>query len=144
MKRGLFSNPTDVVVLFSIFALVIVTVGFAITDIESQGVSTGDTTLFTQVESNVNSGDGLKGSADQASDVIDPSDEQSPDSNEESLITQGLQSLKQIGSSFQAFRTALTSMQISLGIPSVLIDIVIYTLIVAFFVVIYAWFRGKA
>lgn len=144
MKRGLFNNPTDVVVLFSIFALVIVTVGFAITDIESQGVSTGDTTLFTQVESNVNSGDGLKGSADQASDVIDPSDEQSPDSNEESLITQGLQSLKQIGSSFQAFRSALTSMQISLGIPSVLIDIVIYTLIVAFFVVIYAWFRGKA
>ena len=141
----MLKSPFDIVVVFSILALVVVTVGFGITSVENQGAETANkTSFFSGVKDDVYATTGLKGTTDEASDVIDPSDQAvTVEATEEGIITQGLQSLRSVGSTFNSIRKALNEGTAILGIDPVYISIVVFTLIIIMFVIIYTWARGR-
>lgn len=141
----MLKSPFDIAIVFAIMALVVVTIGFGITSVEEQGAITGNkTTFFSNVENNVYNSTGLYGTSTEASDVIDPSGEPvQSDVSEESIITQGLQSLRSVGSTYSSVRSALTEGQGILGIDPVYVSVVTFTLIIIIFVIIYTWARGR-
>jgi len=140
----MLNKPQDIVIMFAIMAFVIVTIGFGIESIEEQGATTNDVSFFTNVEGEVTSTTGLKGTADEASNVIDPSDEAlQSDNDEEGIIKQGLQSLNSISSTYSAVRNTATDGGSIIGLDSVYVNILMFTLIIIFFVLVYTWARGN-
>lgn len=141
----MLKSPFDIAVVFSIMALVVLTIGFAIESVEENGGNVGDKTyFFDNVETNVLNATGLKGTSDEASDVIDPSDNPVlDDPTEENIIQQGLQSLRSVGSTYSSVRQTLSEGTGILGIDAVYYTIIIFTLVIILFVIIYTWARGR-
>jgi len=137
-------SPFDIAVVFAIFALVVVTVGFGIESIGDSGAVTQNTTFFSNVESDVYASTGLKGTSDEASDVIDPSDEPvTVEATEEGIITQGLQSLRSVGSTYNSIKSSMSEGTAILGIDPIYYTVITFTLIIILFVIIYTWARGR-
>lgn len=140
----MLKSPFDIVVAFAIISMVVVTIGFGIASIEDQGAVTGNTTFFSDVETDVYSSTGLKGTSDEASKVIDPSDNPvTAEATEEGIITQGLQSLRSIGSTYKSVERVMKDGTSLLGIDAIYWNIIAYTLIIIIFVIIYTWARGR-
>lgn len=140
----MLKSPFDIVIVFSITAVIVLTMGFGITSIESLGASTGNTTFFSGIEADVLNSTGLKGTADEATDVIDPSDDPlTAEASEEGIITQGLQSLRSVGSTYKAVENVMKEGTAELGIDSIYWQIASFTLIIIIFVIIYTWARGR-
>lgn len=140
----MFNRPQDMVIMFAIMAAVIVTVGFGIQGVEEQGATTNNVTFFSDVKGEVTSTTGLKGTADEASDVIDPSDEAvQSEATEEGIITQGLQSLRSIGGTFGSVRSTVTDGGKIIGLDPIYINLLVFTLVIILFVLIYTWARGR-
>jgi len=137
-------SPFDIAVVFAIFALVGVTVGVGIESIGDSGAVTQNTTFFSNVESDVYASTGLKGTSDEASDVIDPSDEPvTVEATEEGIITQGLQSLRSVGSTYNSIKSSMSEGTAILGIDPIYYTVITFTLIIILFVIIYTWARGR-
>ena len=140
----MLKSPFDIAVVFAIFALVVVTVGFGIESIGDSGAVTQNTTFFSNVESDVYASTGLKGTSDEASDVIDPSDEPvTVEATEEGIITQGLQSLRSVGSTYNSIKSSMSEGTAILGIDPIYYTVITFTLIIILFVIIYTWARGR-
>lgn len=141
----MLKSPFDIVVVFAIASLVIVTIGFGITYAEEQGANTNNKTyFFSDVETNIYASTGLKGTSDEASDVIDPSDNPvTVEATEEGIITQGLQSLRSVGSTFNSIKDVMNDATKILGISEVFVSVITFTLIIIMFVIIYTWARGR-
>ena len=143
-KKGMLDRPQDFVIMFMIVALVVVTAGFGVQSVEYQGATTNSVTFFDDVKGDVTSTTGLKGTADEASDVIDPSDQAlQSEVSEENIITEGLQSLRSIGGTLQSTRNAMTESGSILSIDPIYISTVVFTMIIILFVLIYTWARGR-
>jgi len=141
----MLKSPFDIVIVFAIMALVVVTIGFGITNIEDRGGTMGNKThFFSDIKDDVYANTGLKGTSDEASDVIDPSDEPvAVEASEEGIITQGLQSLRSVGGTYNSVKSALTEGTAILGIDPIYLSVVTFTLIIIIFVIIYTWARGR-
>lgn len=141
----MLKSPFDIVVVFAIMALVVVTIGFGIESVEDAGANVNNkTSFFSNVESNVYSSTGLKGTSDEASDVIDPSDNPvTVEATEEGIITQGLQSLRSVGSTFNSIKSSMSEGTAILGIDPIYYTVVMFTVVIIMFVIIYTWARGR-
>lgn len=140
----MFDKPQDVAIFFALIAAVVVTMGFGITSVVEQGANAGDTTFFSDVKGEVTATTGLKGTADEASKLIDPSSEQvQTEASEEGIITQGLQSLRSIGGTFNSVKNTVTQGGNVIGIDPIYVALLISTMLIIFFVLVYTWARGR-
>lgn len=143
----MLKTPFDIVIVFGIIALVVITVGFGIESVEELGADIGseqNQAFFTNIEDDVRSAEGLKGTSDEASDVIDPTDSPvTAEASEEGIITQGLQSLRSIGGTYKSVEKIMKDGTAQLGIPSIFWEVVAGILIIIIFVLIYTWARGR-
>ncbi len=133
------SKPTDMAIIFAIFALVVVTFGFGITSVESNQNYTGDTTFFTNVSARVQTADGFKGSADEVSEGLVGQEGASNLPSEEGILVQGFNAVRQIGQNFQIMSASLNDAGIFLGIPTFYIVIFTGVLVFAFAVVMFSF-----
>lgn len=143
----MLKNPYDIVIIFAIIALVVVTVGFGIESVDELGANVGNTQnqeFFTNVASDVNASTGLKGTSDEATDVIDPTDNPlTAEATEEGIITQGLQSLRSIGGTYKSVEKVMKDGTGQIGINPIYWTVIASTLIIIMFVLIYTWARGR-
>lgn len=140
----MLDKPQDVAIMFALIAFVVVTMGFGIASIEEQGAYTDNTTFFSDVKGEVTATTGLKGTADEASKIIDPSSDQvQTEATEEGIITQGLQSLRSIGGTFNSVKSTVTDGGKIIGLDPIYISIFIFTILIMFFVIVYTWARGR-
>lgn len=141
----MLKSPFDIAVVFAIMALVVVTIGFGIESVEDQGANVNNkSSFFSNVEANVYSSTGLKGTSDEASDVIDPSDNPvTVEATEEGIITQGLQSLRSVGSTYNSIKSSMSEGTAILGVDPIYYTVVTFTLVIILFVIIYTWARGR-
>ena len=140
----MFKSPFDIVIIFAIIAVIVITVGFGIDSIETQGANVGNKVFFSSIENDVYNSTGLKGTSDEASDVIDPSSNPvTAEASEESIITQGLQSLRSIAATYKSVEKVMKDGTAELGINAIYWNILAFTLIIIMFVIIYTWARGR-
>lgn len=138
------SRPQDIVVIFAIFALVIVTVGFGIASVvQEQDVET-DQSFFTNVYNNTIGSDGLKGTADSVSQGLVGTEGVSQDTSEGSILVRGFNSILSIGKTYRITSEALNEGSVKwLGIDPIYWLIYTSVLLVSFGVVMYTWIRGR-
>lgn len=141
----MLSKPYDIVVVFAIMAAVIVTIGFGINSAESlQSADVGDKAFFSGVTNNINSTSGLYGTSQEASSILDPEGQnQQLETDQDSIITQGLQSLRSLSSTYKSVEAALFSGSNILGVDPIYINLLMFTLIIIIFVLVYTWARGN-
>jgi len=140
----MLNKPTDIVVMFALIGVLFGVIGLAVTEITEQGITTGNTQIFADISGDINSTDGLLKTANSSSNVIDPSDDQNlGQTTEESFLFKGLQGLKDLGATYKSFENALTQGQRVLSIPQFITSAFLSVIIVALFVVIYTWWRGR-
>lgn len=138
------SRPQDIVIIFGIFALVVVTLGFGLSSIVQEQDVTADQTFFTNVYSNTTSTNGLKGTADSVSDGLVGTEGVSQDTSEESILVRGFNSIISIGKTFKITSNALNEGSVKwLGIDPVYWIIYTSIMLVSFGVVMYTWIRGR-
>lgn len=136
-------KPYDLAVMFGLFALVILTVGFAVTDINTFTNTTHETTFFDSVASRVNTSTGLKGTADSSASGLTGEVGSSEEATEESFLLKGFQSLLNLGQTWALVENSLDEAVETLGINPVYIIIITSILVIAFAVTTYTWLRGR-
>lgn len=141
----MLKSPFDIAIVFAIMALVVVTIGFGIESVEKTGANVGNkSSFFSNVKGNVYNSTGLYGTSKEASDVIDPSGQAvTVEATEENIITQGLQSLRSVGGTYNSVKNVLTQGTSILGLDRVYVSVITFTLIIIIFVIIYTWARGR-
>ena len=139
----MLKSPLDLVWIFAIFGLVIVTIGFGVSDVVNEFSLTEDQSYFTSIEAQLNSSEGLQGTASRAGDTIGGEGEDR-DENDVDIITGGYNTMKGLGKVFSLSKNAMTDTSVKLGIPAIYWQIISAALLISFFVVLYTWIRGKA
>ena len=134
-----FNRPSDIVFIFGIFALVMLTVGYGITSVvDKQNIST-DTSYFTNLNGQLNNYQNTTGTMTGA---VTPQEGQSEESSEESILVRGFNSILSMGEIFTLINQNLEAISTKLGIPSAFIIIISGMIIITFAVVTYSWLRG--
>lgn len=136
-------SPFDIAVIFAIVGLIVVTIGFGITAVEDLGANSGNVSLYDDVETRLSADTGLYGTSVEASKVIDPEDNTTTEASEESIITQGLQSLRSLGSTYKSVEATMQEGSSILGIPEIYWEVMAAVMIIMIFVIIYTWARGR-
>lgn len=139
----MFNKPYDLPIMFAIFALVIVTVGFGVSSVNNIQNKSVDASYFESVESSVTSSTGLKGAADDMSEGITGDEGASEEPSEENIIIQGFKSVLKLGKTFVQMTDALDEGLTELGIDPIYVTVVSGVLIIVFGVVLYTWLRGN-
>ena len=135
-----FNRPSDLMVLFGIFALVIITFGFGVQSvIENYGGNSSDDDYFVSIESkmpsyrsnSINVTDGLHGTVGQ-------SEEQTVDS----VALQVWNSVRSVERTYDLFVNSTSTASAKLRLDPVYVNVMLTILLVVFAIVLYTWFRG--
>lgn len=137
------SSPRDVAIIFAVFALVIITVGFGVQSvIDNQDVEVNNS-FYNNVKLRVTDASGLKGTADDMSSGLAGQEGSSNDPSEESLLVAGFNSIRKLGKTFKIMENSLSEGTGILGIDSIYWVIFTSVLLISFAVVMYTWLRGR-
>lgn len=138
------TKPHDIAMIFAIFALVVVTVGFGLQSVvDRQNVTEVDTSFYTNVQLRVNSTQGLKGAADDVSTGLTGQEGASVTPSEESILLSGFNSVLRLGKTFRAMSDSLSEGGALLGIDPIYWLIFTSLMLITFGVVMYTWIRGR-
>ena len=88
------TRPLDIAMIFGIFALVIVTMGFGIESVMDFQNYEGDDSFFKNVSSRVSGAEGLKGSADASTTALTGQEGASDLPSQDGIVLQGFNSIK--------------------------------------------------
>jgi len=138
----MLSKPQDLAVMFGIFALVIVTVGFALTDINSMVTTDYNNTYFSTIEERVESETGLQGAKDNSAEGLTGEEGSSEEASETGIILQGIKSLRTLGQTWAIVQESADESIDSLSLNPIYLTIIIALITISFAVVIYAYIRG--
>lgn len=137
------SKPSDIAIIFAIFAMVIITVGFGVQSvIDNQNVVV-DNSFYTNTQLKVSGEEGLKGTADDLSGGITGQVGSSNTPSEESILVGGFNSIRKLGKTYKAMTDSMTEGGQILGVDPIYWVIFASTLLIVFAVVMYTWIRGK-
>ena len=139
----MLDKPYDLAVMFGIFALIVITVGFGVTNINTFTNSTHDESFFTNVENNVTSAKGLKGASDSSGTGLAGEVGSSETITQDSFIAKGFQSLLTLGQTWNLVESSMDEATDTLGINPIYITIITSILLIAFAVTLYTWLRGN-
>ena len=139
----MLDKPYDIAVMFGIFALIIVTVSFAVSDINTLVAVDHNDTFFSSAYSRVNSSTGFKGLSDEAAEGLSGTEGGGDDVTQESFILKGINSLLTLGQSWAIMEESLDDASDQLTIDPIYITVLIGLLVIAFAVTLYTWIRGS-
>lgn len=137
------SKPQDIVIIFALFALVVVTVGFGISSVENNQNVTVDTSFYENVHNRVNSTNGLKGTADSVSSGLIGQEGSTEETSESGILVKGFNSLLAVGKAYKITDTSINEATGLLGIDPIYWIIFSSVLLISFAVVMYSWIRGR-
>lgn len=137
------SRPQDIAIIFALFALVVITIGFGVQSIEDNQNVTVDNSFFQNVTYGVESSSGLKGSSDDVSAGLIGQEGASTTPSEESILLTGFNSILKLGKTFKTMSGALMEGVTMLGVPLVYWILFTSIILISFAVVMYTWIRGR-
>jgi hypothetical protein len=135
------TKPNDIAVIFAIFALVIVTVGFGVTSIIDQQQTVVDNSYFTSVQVGVTGEEGLKGAADSMSTGLSGTAGTSNTPSTDNILVSGFNSMLRLGKTFRVMSDSLMTGTTILGIDPIYWMMFTSVLLISFAVVMYTWLR---
>lgn len=138
-----FDKPFDLAIVFGIFALVVVTALFGLESVSSKQGIEGNTSFFTAVENNINSNNGLHGTAADLSSGVTGQEEAGTTVSEDSLLTDAFNRMRDLGKTWLIVEDSLDELTKVLPIDPIYILTVTSMLLIAFVVVLYTWLRGR-
>ena len=140
----MFNKPHDLVWIFGIAALAIVTMGFGIQSVTSgYGVSIGDDiSFFHDTNESLTTGD-FKKTGDAATESLSGDEGQSSIEALTEFLTQGAQSLKAVGQTYKSVESTMKEGSKILGLDPIYWMTIATAIIITMFVVIYTWIRGS-
>lgn len=137
------SKPSDIAIIFAVFALVIVTIGFGVQSvIDNQNVSVNNS-FYSNVKLRVTDTNGLKGTANDLSTGLAGQEGSSNEPSEESILVAGFNSIRKLGKTYRIMGDSLSEGGQILGIDPIYWVIFTSTLLISFGVVMYTWLRGR-
>lgn len=140
----MLDKPYDFAVIFGIFALVVVTIGFGIESVMTNtNASVGDTSFFTNVKLRVNGTDGLVATSQTMSNSIRGETSAGTTPSEEGLLVKGFNSLLSLGATFEIFSDSMADASAAIGIHPIYWTVILGVLLVIFAVTLYTWLRAR-
>jgi hypothetical protein len=137
-----FDKPQDIAVIMTIFALIVAGAGLAITNFEDFG-ATVNSTFYTDINANMLSATGLKGTAEASVDVLEGLNGSTEQTNTENIIQEGFSGMINLGTTWGLMWSELNNAIRILGIPSIFITLVSGLIAISFVVVLYTWIRSQ-
>lgn len=138
----MIDKPQDLAIMFGVFALIVVTVGFAVADINDKVTTDHNDTYFTTINSRVTSQEGFKGISDSSGSSLTGEEGSDETPTTDNFILQGIDSLRSLGQSWAIVKTTAEESNSALKLDPIYITVLIGLLIISFAVVIYAYIRG--
>lgn len=135
-----FNKPSDIALMFGVFALVLITVGFGIDSIAVNQNVTANTNVITYVQLGVNSS--LNQSAVAVTGSLINTPGLTDTTSQENIFVRGFNSVLNIGSILDTMITNIQQFGAEFGINAIYFNIAIAILIITFAVITYTWFRG--
>lgn len=139
----MLNKPYDLAVIFAIIAVIVVTIGFGVNSVITDFGVDADTTYFDNVESQVTSSTGLKGTSDDASEGITGDEGATEDASEDSILVGAFKSLLKLGQTYKLVEDSMDEGFAEIGIDPIYIIIVMSTVIIIFAVTLYSFFTGR-
>ena len=139
----MLKSPADLVWMFAIFGLIVITIGFGVSDVISHSDDTIDESYFTTIEGNLNSSSGLQGASSRVSDTLGAEGEGGEES-ETGLLTEGYHTMQGLGQVWALTKNAMQETSNEINIPPIYWQVLSTLLIISFFIVLYTWLRGKS
>lgn len=144
----MFNKPYDIVWVITIVGLVVATMGFgleSVMDAEYQALGVGDNDLrfFNNATNYMESGDFVKGTADDASDALAGDVGVDTETSEDSILTQGFNSMLSLGQTYKAAEGMMTEGTRAIGIDTIYWLSISSAIIITMFIIIYTWIRGR-
>lgn len=136
-----FTKPSDIAMIFGIFALVTITVGFGIQSVVSRQNQTAQyAPLYTTVEEGVSTS--YTDTTNQMTDIVTNPAGASETPSQDNIIVRGYNSVIGLGNVVKLVMDTIESFFDALGLNIAYVRITIGMIIVVFAVVTYTWFRG--
>ena len=139
----MLSKPFDIVVIFALMVGIIATIQFGVTAVIDSGATVGDTSFFTTANDTIDDGSFFKGTVDNATEPLSGQEGSTQQDSEQNILTQGLQSLRDISLTYKATEKVLNEGTSTLSIPPVYLTLVTGVIIIIMFVLVYTWARGS-
>lgn len=135
-------KPQDLVWMFIIFAVIVVTFGFFLTSLqETQGV-TQNSSFFANVQSQIESDEGLMGAANDSTGILTSPSGVGDDTDEAGFIKNSFNSLRNLGKVYAISKNSLGEAQSELKIDPIYIVLLSLGLLITFAAVLYTWLRA--
>lgn len=140
----MISKPQDLVIIFGIFAAVIVTVSFGVDSINSKGAGL-PTTFFDSIEANVTDPEtGFVRISGSTAEDISGYNASTDQDNRDSFLNDAFNSVIRLGHGYSLVKLALRESFAALGIDPIYLIILTVMLLASFLSVLYLWIRGVA
>lgn len=137
------TKPSDIAVIFAIFALVVVTVGFGVQSVVDNQDVEANTSFYSNVKVRVTGEEGLKGAADDLSEGLEGQAGGSDTPSEEGILIGGFNSIRKLGKTFGIMKDSLGEGTTALGLDPIYWVLFTSVLLISFAVVMYTWLRGR-
>lgn len=139
----MFNKPHDIVWIFAIAGLVIITFMFGIQSvIFSTDANPGSSmSFFHDFNESLTQGKGANTTTAVTLSLVGQDSEE--EATQEGFITRGFKSMVAIGDTFSAISGAMSDSSAILGIDPTYYLVILGALAVTFFIVLYTWIRGS-
>lgn len=137
-----FNRPSDIVFIVAIFGMVIITAGYFVSDLTSQGYvfESNSTAYLTATKTTVVEQVGATAVNVSKEGLEKDTGQQSLD--EGTIGSKALDSITKLGSATMNAGNLIEQTGKEVGIPSEFYFIVISLLVITFAVILFSWFRG--
>jgi len=138
----MLEKPYDILVIFAIFALVVVTIGTAMGDINLLTNTTHNTSFYTTVDNRISNEDGFSAVTTDSAESIVGEEGAGDQATQEGFLLKGFNSLLKLGKSWGILEKTANEVVEEIPIDPIYITLILGLLLVSFAVVVYTYIRG--